>query len=139
MTHLDPKALEAVASILAFVWPGGFEDQSVKPLSFRPNSAAREVATKLVTTYLAALPQAEPVEFHVTDRKNGIDYTERRASPTPAVSRPDRDSVRIAKQFADMYQSGAQGAEMDCDAAQALALSIADILAALSQPHSEKQ
>lgn len=47
---------------------------------------------------------------------------------------PDRDSIRIAKQFAEMYRSGAQGAEMDCDAAQTLALSLDDILAALAPP-----
>jgi hypothetical protein len=42
----------------------------------------------------------------------------------------DRDSLRFMQQFADMYRSGAQGAEMDADAAQALALSIDDILRA---------
>ncbi len=43
----------------------------------------------------------------------------------------DRDSIRFARQFADMYRSGAQGASMEYDAAQALALAIDDILQAL--------
>lgn len=45
--------------------------------------------------------------------------------------RDDVDSLRILRQFADQYRSGAAGAEMDCDAAMALALSIDDVLSAL--------
>ena len=40
----------------------------------------------------------------------------------------DRDSLRFLRPFVRQYREGAHGAEMDCDAAQALALSIDDLL-----------
>ncbi|WP_198292758.1 hypothetical protein [Mesorhizobium sp. STM 4661] len=39
----------------------------------------------------------------------------------------NEDALNLVRDFADMFRSGAQGAEMDCDSAMDLALSI-DIL-----------
>lgn len=55
-----------------------------------------------------------------------------------ALVTADRDSIRIAEQFAALYRSGAQGASMDADAAMTLALSLDDMLAALASPASPK-
>jgi hypothetical protein len=59
------------------------------------------------------------------------------ASPSSPASgvrvKADPDSIRIAKQFADMFRSGAQGAGIDCDAAMSLALALDDILSALGE------
>jgi len=101
MTHLDPKALTPAQKAVWDVIEKRIEQNPVTGISAegKPNAdVEREqrifqdgmrVARLAAVNALAALPQAEPVEFHVTDRKNGIDYTERRPFPTPAVSRED--------------------------------------------------
>lgn len=53
------------------------------------------------------------------------------------VMEVDPDSLRILKQFADQYRSGAQGRMMEYEAAQALALSIDDALSALEPVEAE--
>lgn len=55
----------------------------------------------------------------------------RRASPQPAGVTEDRDSIRILRQFARMYRSGAQGASMEADDAMSLALAVDDVLSTL--------
>lgn len=74
-----------------------------------------------------ACPYSRDYECDMKGSRAELDRTRAKAEPAPSQE-PDRDSLRIARQFADMYRSGAQGAEMDCDAAQALALAIDDIL-----------
>lgn len=74
-----------------------------------------------------ACPYSRDYECDMKGSRAELDRTRAKVEPAPSQE-PDRDSLRIARQFADMYRSGAQGAEMDCDAAQALALAIDDIL-----------
>lgn len=65
------------------------------------------------------------------EHENEYDLRAAQAKADPMTGTAAPDSIRIATQFADMYRAGAHGAEMDFDAAQKLALSIDDILAAL--------
>lgn len=59
-------------------------------------------------------------------------------SAHPAVRvKADHDSIRIVRQFADQYRSGAQGALLECDAAQTVALAIDDILSSLDLSPAE--
>lgn len=57
------------------------------------------------------------------------------AAPAPSlIGQVSEEHEVIAQSFAEQYRSGAQGAEMDADTAQAIAASFDALLSVLRQP-----
>lgn len=50
------KAVEAGAAILPTIWPGGFEDQSEMPLTYRPDEFARRTVERILRAASSFLP-----------------------------------------------------------------------------------
>lgn len=85
----------------------------------------------VIKAALAARPMGTPGGKIKDLLGDGFDQSLVRNRPFSSGS-PDRDSIRILRQFAEMYRSGAQGCEMDFESAQALALAIDDVLSVTS-------
>lgn len=132
MTHLDPKALEALSTALDSIETGPDPDAGLQ--------RAREIVAGL-----AALPQAEPVWWFWRDQgwpvfvecnnrplNAPVDAIPLFASPTPTASREvTEEMVEAARR---VYESASRhNPEVSISERIRAALT-----AALSQPHSEK-
>lgn len=160
MTHLDPKALEAV-------WQAIVEkDDRTSPEEY-PDMALISLGEleEAISAYLAALPQAEPVapegwvlvprepteamlDAGVLGHPGELSYEDAAlcydamlfASPTPAVSREPEITPQVMAAFRESYREHREGKQyLPVLAPDFIEPALkAAFTAALSQPHSEK-